>query len=108
MQGRQGLAQQPGNFRIASGIFFDVGMLAAVEALGEFASDLADEVIARYTRGELDSVYILFNEFKSVIAQRLVVDAILPIGEIGERDVRQSEEQSEEARRHAAERLDRP
>jgi F-type H+-transporting ATPase subunit gamma len=39
------------------------------------------------TREEIDAVYILFNEFKSVIAQRLVAERLLPIEEIGEVDI---------------------
>ena len=42
-------------------------------------SELAEHVIERYSREEIDSVYLLYNEFKSVIAQRLVVEQILPI-----------------------------
>jgi len=38
-------------------------------------------VIERYEREEIDSVYLVFNEFKSVIAQRLIVEQILPIEE---------------------------
>jgi F-type H+-transporting ATPase subunit gamma len=56
-------------------------------------------VIARYTRGEIDSVYILFNEFKSVIAQRLIAERLLPIKEIGEVDVQMAEEPSQEERK---------
>src|SRR5208337_3259587 len=56
-------------------------------------------LIARYTRGEIDAVYILFNEFKSVIAQRLVAERLLPIKEIGEVDVQMAEEPSEEERK---------
>ena len=52
----------------------------------EYVREFAERVIDRYTREEIDALYILFNEFKSVIAQRLVVDAVLPIAEIGERD----------------------
>src|SRR3954451_6902780 len=40
------------------------------------ASALADNVIERYRREEIDSVYVVFNEFKSVIAQRLIVEKI--------------------------------
>src|ERR1035438_4829413 len=47
-----------------------VGVLGKVEH--NFASTLGQNVIDRYIRGEIDAVYILFNEFKSVIAQRLV------------------------------------
>ena len=37
------------------------------------------------------SVYLLYNEFKSVIAQRLVVEQILPIEQIGVPEVRMAE-----------------
>lgn len=46
--------------------------------------EIADRVCQLYTEGKVDSVYIVFNEFKSVIAQRLVVDDVLPIRAIGE------------------------
>ena len=69
----------------------------------DHARELANAVIERYTRGEADAVYIIFNEFKSVISQRVVVDTVLPIGEIGVHEIQQAEEFSEEARRRAAE-----
>ena len=64
---------------------------------------IAEDVIERYTTGEIDAVYVLFNEFKSVIAQRLVVEQVLPISAIGERDIEQAIEQSKEERERAAE-----
>lgn len=64
---------------------------------------IAKSVIDRYTRCEIDAVYLLFNEFKSVIAQRLVVDEILPVDEIGERDIRQADELSGAERDRLAE-----
>ncbi len=67
------------------------------------ARDIAERIIERYTNGEIDAVYILFNEFKSVISQRLVVDEVLPIQEIGVRDVRFAEEATEEERKRRAE-----
>ena len=45
-------------------------------------------MIERYAREEIDAVYLLYNEFKSVIAQRLVVEQILPIEQIGTPEVR--------------------
>lgn len=78
-----------------------VGVLGKVEH--NFAATLSESVIARYTRGEIDGVYILFNEFKSVIAQRLVAERLLPIKEIGEVDVRMAEEASEEERKRRIE-----
>jgi len=64
---------------------------------------LAESVIERYEEEQIDSVYIVFNEFKSVIAQRLIVEQILPIGTVGERAVRQSEEMTEEEKKKAKE-----
>jgi F-type H+-transporting ATPase subunit gamma len=78
-----------------------VGVLAKVEYTS--AQALANSVIDRYTRAEIDSVYVVFNEFKSVIAQRLVVDQILPIEQIGEDLVRMAEEASGEERVRRAE-----
>ena len=74
-----------------------VGVLGKVDH--NFANTLSKSLIARYTRGEIDGVYILFNEFKSVIAQRLVAERLLPIKEIGEVDVQMAEEPSEEERK---------
>jgi F-type H+-transporting ATPase subunit gamma len=65
------------------------------------ARDLAQNVIKRYEREEIDSVYLVFNEFKSVIAQRLVVEQILPIEQVGEPAVRQAEEPTEEEKKRA-------
>jgi F-type H+-transporting ATPase subunit gamma len=44
---------------------------------------LAHSIIARYVHEEIDAVYIVYNEFKSVIAQRLVVEQLLPLIKIG-------------------------
>jgi F-type H+-transporting ATPase subunit gamma len=74
-----------------------VGVLGKVDH--NFANTLSENVIARYTRREIDGVYILFNEFKSVIAQRLVAERLLPIKEIGEVDIQMAEEASEEERK---------
>jgi F-type H+-transporting ATPase subunit gamma len=74
-----------------------IGVLGKVEY--DFAATLSESVIARYTRHEIDSVYILFNEFKSVIAQRLIAERLLPIKQIGEIDVAMAEEASEEERK---------
>jgi F-type H+-transporting ATPase subunit gamma len=78
-----------------------VGILGKVEFAQ--ARVLSEKVIARYTREELDAVYIVFNEFKSVIAQRLIVEQILPIEHIGEPAVRLVEEMTEEEKKRAKE-----
>ncbi len=41
--------------------------------------DLAHNIISRYVHEEIDAAYIVYNEFKSVIAQRLVVERVLPL-----------------------------
>ena len=78
-----------------------VGVLGKVEFAQ--ASALAENVIQRYCREEIDAVYVVFNEFKSVIAQRLIVEQILPIEHIGEQAVRLAEEMTEEEKKRAKE-----
>ncbi len=43
------------------------------------ARALAAELVAAFTRQEVDEIFLVYNEFKSVIQQRLVVDRLLPI-----------------------------
>ena len=57
------------------------GMLLKLETSRVFA--LAQNVISRYVHEEIDAAYIVYNEFKSVIAQRLVVEKLLPLMKIG-------------------------
>ncbi len=64
---------------------------------------IAEDIIERYPSAEIDAVYVVFNEFKSVIAQRLVVEQVLPVGAMGERDIEQAIELSAEERERAAE-----
>jgi F-type H+-transporting ATPase subunit gamma len=78
-----------------------VGVLGKLEFAQ--ARTLAENVIERYCREQIDSVYIVFNEFKSVIAQRLIVEQILPIEQIGEPAIRLAEEMTEEERKKAKE-----
>jgi len=56
------------------------------EAIGIFqrltfahATEIADTAIKAFTSGEVSSVYLVYNEFKSVMTQRLVVERLLPI-----------------------------
>jgi F-type H+-transporting ATPase subunit gamma len=69
----------------------------------EEVSEISEGIIDRYEKGEIDAVYLVFNEFKSVIAQRLVVEQLLPITEIGERSIAEVEELTEEQRERAGE-----
>ncbi|HVQ32101.1 MAG TPA: ATP synthase F1 subunit gamma [Vicinamibacteria bacterium] len=43
------------------------------------AQAIARELITDFTAGQVDRVYLLYNEFKSVIQQRIVVEQLLPI-----------------------------
>ncbi|HZQ93758.1 MAG TPA: FoF1 ATP synthase subunit gamma [Candidatus Sulfotelmatobacter sp.] len=91
-------AERTGDFQITGE---HVGVLGKVEFAQ--ASALARSVIARYTREEIDAVYVVFNEFKSVIAQRLIVEQVLPIEQIGEQAVRLAQEPTEEEKQKAKE-----
>jgi F-type H+-transporting ATPase subunit gamma len=59
-------------------------------------SDMAHSIIERYERAEIDSVYIVYNEFKSVISQRVVVEKLLPIRKLGTHEITAFEEMDEE------------
>jgi F-type H+-transporting ATPase subunit gamma len=68
-------------------------------------SDMARSIVERYTRAEIDSVYVVYNEFKSVISQRVVVEKLLPIRKLGSHEITVAEEMTEEqieAAGHAA------
>jgi len=43
------------------------------------AQTIAKAAIEAFTGGEVDSVYLIYNEFRSVISQRIVVEQLLPI-----------------------------
>lgn len=43
------------------------------------AQRLSDQLIAGFIKGEFDKVILIFNEFKSIIQQKIVVEQFLPI-----------------------------
>jgi F-type H+-transporting ATPase subunit gamma len=45
----------------------------------ETAREIAQALIADFLSGEFDAVYVLYNEFKSVIAQRVTLERMLPL-----------------------------
>ncbi len=65
-------------------------------------SEMARAIIERYERAEIDSVYIVYNEFKSVISQRVVVEKLLPIRKLGSHEITAAEEMTEEQREAVA------
>jgi len=78
-----------------------VGVLGKVDYA--MVSEFAGRAIDRYSKEEVDAVYVLFNEFKSVIAQRLIVERILPIEQVGQATVTQAEDMSLREKEHAVE-----
>ena len=75
------------------------GMLEKLrfDAVAEIGQDIVD----RYVSGEIDAAYVVFNEFRSVISQRVVVERLVPLAEPGEHEVAQAEEQTAEERERA-------
>lgn len=65
-------------------------------------SEVAYSIIDRYERAEIDAVYLVYNEFKSVISQRVVVEKLLPIRKLGTHEITAAEEMSEEQKEAAA------
>jgi F-type H+-transporting ATPase subunit gamma len=69
----------------------------------EAVAEIVDRVIEAYKNAEIDSVYVIYNEFKSVISQRLIAQRILPVQEIGRKEVALAEEFTLEERERAGE-----
>jgi F-type H+-transporting ATPase subunit gamma len=69
----------------------------------EAVAEIVERVIQAYDHAEIDSVYVLYNEFKSVISQRLIAQRILPVQEIGRREVALAEEFTLEQRERMGE-----
>jgi F-type H+-transporting ATPase subunit gamma len=77
------------------------GMLLKLEANRVF--DLAQSIVSRYVHEEIDAAYIVYNEFKSVIAQRVVVEKLLPLVKIGGQQIAGASEPTVAERERAAE-----
>ena len=54
-----------------------VNIMAKVDPV--YAKELAQSLIDYYVNSELDSVHVVYNEFKSVIQQQLLIEPLLPI-----------------------------
>jgi F-type H+-transporting ATPase subunit gamma len=46
------------------------------------AHEIAERAAALYAEGNVDAVYAIYNEFKTVLAQKLITEKLLPIEEI--------------------------
>ena len=78
----------------------NAAMLEKLNAGYVFA--LAQDIIRRYVHEEIDACYVVYNEFKSVISQRVVTERLLPIIELGKHDIADSIEPTQEERQRAA------
>ena len=77
------------------------GMLLKLET--SRVHELAENIISRYVHEEIDAVYIVYNEFKSVIQQRLVVERLLPLMDLSSPQIAGVVEPTTEERERAAE-----
>jgi F-type H+-transporting ATPase subunit gamma len=77
------------------------GLLVKLEA--SRVQDLAHNIISRYVHEEIDAAYIVYNEFKSVIAQRLVVERVLPLIDLENPQITGAVEPSAEEKERQAE-----
>jgi F-type H+-transporting ATPase subunit gamma len=60
----------------------DVGLFSALKL--SHAQAIAARAIEEFTAGRVSSVYLVYNEFKSVMTQRVVVERLLPIARLDE------------------------
>jgi len=80
------------------------GPTAALEKINYDAiREVSHEIISLYTHEEIDAAYLVYNEFKSVIQQRVVVERLLPILSLSVREIERAEEPTLEERERAAE-----
>ena len=45
----------------------------------DLAADVANDLMEHFTEGHYDSIYLIYNEFKSAISQEVVCERLLPI-----------------------------
>jgi F-type H+-transporting ATPase subunit gamma len=77
-----------------------VNVLARVDF--RTAREIADLVADLYVKEEIDSVYIIFSEFKSVMAPTLAVEKLLPVEAIREDDADKGGERDQENKKPGA------
>ncbi|MDI1479887.1 ATP synthase F1 subunit gamma [Polyangium sp. y55x31] len=52
----------------------------------ETAQRVGKEILAPFLKGEVDSIYVIYNEFKSAVTQQVVVERLLPVRPLAEAD----------------------
>ena len=70
------------------------------------AAEIAREVIRRYKDGETDAVFVLNNEFKSVMSQKLSVMQLLPVTADADPDKEKADKEKAEKDKKAPENKD--
>jgi F-type H+-transporting ATPase subunit gamma len=50
----------------------------------EDAKEISEKTIRAYTEGDLDAIYIVYNEFKSMLSQRIILKRLLPLERLPE------------------------
>jgi len=50
----------------------------------ETAQRVGKEVLEPFLKGEVDSIYVIYNEFKSAVTQQVVVERLLPVRPLSE------------------------
>ena len=76
-----------------------IGLLQKIDF--DEVSEVSRSIVERYTDSEIDAVYLVYNEFKSVISQRVVVEKLLPIRKLGSHEITVAEEMTEEQKEAA-------
>ena len=68
----------------------------------EHSLDMGQDIIQHYNDGTFDQLYVVYNEFKSVMQQRVVIEKLLPIESLAEEASQAGPEQSEGSGEEAA------
>ena len=71
-KGKEGIARRKGPIDKDFLHVFDGLELSSVKAISEW-------LVPRFLKGDYDAIYLVYNEFKSAITQKLVVEPLLPL-----------------------------
>jgi len=68
----------------------------AMQALSlDTAKEIADSIVTGYLSGEIDAVYVVFNEFRSIMSQIVRVEKLLPIERVHKKEEEQKQNEVE-------------
>jgi len=75
-----------------------VGLTGKGRVSYEEAVEVASDITRRFTEDEgIDKVFIIYNEFRSVLQQRVVVDQLLPVSRVEEGETEEADANPAEA-----------